>query len=318
MLFLDSERIHRLSAYPALVAALLEMNRAGFDLAERILLSEPKPAKAGNDWLLLPAWRFGRDFGVKLVSVFPDNPQADKPSIQGLYVLFDGTDGRAVATLDGAALTFVKTAANSALAADLLARKDAATLLMIGTGALAPHLAAAHAAVRPIRRIFWWGRRKQAAEAASAAFRAAHDAIEVKPVTDLKAAMAEADIVCAATSAREPIVKGAWLKPGCHLDLVGGYLPEMREADDAALQRATRCYVDWRQTTISVAGDVCAPIRAGLIASADFIDLFQLARGEKAGRLSSDEITWFKSGGGGHEDLAVASHLVARAKAATT
>jgi ornithine cyclodeaminase len=133
--------------------------------------------------------------------------------------------------------------------------------------------------------------------------------LPVEITTDLAAAAGQADIISTATRATAPIIRGAWLKPGCHLDLVGGYLPEMREADDKAFIRATRHYIDARLTTIDVAGDVCQPIAAGLATAADFIDMFDLVRGKELGRQSADEITWFKSGGGGHEDLAVAQHL---------
>ena len=124
MQHLDAERVHKLTDYPGLVAALKQMNREGVDALDRMLLSEAKANGVQNDWLMLPAWRYGRSFGIKLVSVFPENPEADRPAVQGLYALFDGKTGAAIATLDGAALTLVKTAANSAMAADLLARRD--------------------------------------------------------------------------------------------------------------------------------------------------------------------------------------------------
>ncbi|MDY0873455.1 ornithine cyclodeaminase family protein [Dongia rigui] len=308
MLHLDAERIHGLSDYPGLVSALKDMNKRGVDLIDRMLLSQPTRPQGQNDWLLLPAWSFDRYFGIKLVSVFPDNPQQGHPAVQGIYALFEGRKGAAIATLDGAALTLVKTAANSAMASDLLSRKDSHTLLVCGGGALAPHLIAAHCAMRPIKRVLWWNRRPETLDLAP--LRAAGLPVEV--VTELAVAAAQADIISTATRATAPLIEGTWLKPGCHLDLVGGYLPEMREADDAAFRRAPRHYIDARLTTVGVAGDICAPLAAGLTSEDALIDMFQLNRGERPGRQDDQEITWFKSGGGGHEDLAVAQYLYER------
>lgn len=305
MLHLDAERVHALADYPGLVAALKVMNRRGVDCVDRMLLSQPRRGAAQNDWLLLPAWSFDAYFGVKLVSVFPENPRRALPAVQGLYALFDGKTGGAIATLEGAALTLVKTAANSAMAADLLSRPDSEVLLVLGGGALAPHLIAAHCATRPIRRVLWWNRRPEMLD--TRPLLALGLPVEVAP--DLAAAAARADIISTATRATAPLIRGEWLRPGCHLDLVGGYLPDMREADDTAFQRAARHYIDARLTTIGVAGDVCQPIEAGLIKPEDFIDMFELNRGERPGRETAEDITWFKSGGGGHEDLAVAQYL---------
>ena len=310
MQMIDAATLHGLADYPGLVAALSDMNRSGVDQIERYYLSQKRTEGGTNDWLLLPAWWHDRVYGVKLVSVFPGNEAKGLDSVQGSYVLFDGKTGVPIAYLDGAALTLRKTAANSALAADLLARPDAATLTMVGAGALAPYLAAAHAAVRPIKRILWWNRNRS--KLATILAQLHLPGVEVLAVDDLAGAVAAADIVSCATRATQPVVSGDWLKPGVHLDLVGGYLPDMREADDVALQRATACYVDARFTTIEVAGDICQPIAAGLIRAEDIADLGQVIRGERPGRRSSSDITWFKSGGGGHEDLAVADYVVRR------
>jgi ornithine cyclodeaminase len=308
MQIIDAAKLHDLADYPGLVSALREMNRSGVDQIERFYLSQKRAEGGSNDWLILPAWWHDRVYGVKLVSVFPGNEARGLDSVQGSYVLFDGKSGLPIAYLDGAALTLRKTAANSALAADLLARPDASTLLMVGAGALAPYLAAAHAAVRPIKRILWWNRSRS--KLAAVIDQLDLPGIEINVVDDLAAAVATADIVSCATRATQPVVFGDWLKPGAHLDLVGGYLPEMREADDTALQRASRLYVDARFTTIEVAGDICQPVASGLVAATAFIDLAEVIRGDKPGRLSAAEITWFKSGGGGHEDLAVADYIV--------
>jgi len=310
MRVVGAEETHRLLDYPGLVEALRDLFRRGVDKVERMLLSEELPQGGHNDWLLLPAWQHGRHQGVKLVSVYPGNEARGIASVQGLYVLFDGTNGLPLFAVDGAALTLRKTAANSALAATYLARRDATTLLMLGAGAMAPHLIEAHAAVRPIRRVLVWNRTAARAEALAKSL--GHlPKLSIAVVGDLAAAVAEVDVISAATMAKEPLIRGSWLRPGQHLDLVGGYLEDMREADDEAVRRA-RIFVDARFTAAAHAGDICQPLAAGLIADSDITDSFQLARGERPGRCSADEITLFKSGGGGHEDLGTAQYLLGR------
>src|SRR6185295_16069072 len=230
-------------------------------------------------------------------------------SVQGLYVLFDGTNGLPLAAIDGAAITLWKTAANSALAATYLARRDARTLLMVGAGALAPYLARAHCAARPIAKVMIWNRTATNAERMAAAL--ARPGLTVEVVSDLAAAVARADLVSCATMATTPVIQGAWLPPGVHVDLVGAYRPEMREADDAAIGRA-RVFIDAWFTAGEHCGDICQPVAAGLLKKDDITDTFQLARGERPGRSREDEITLFKSGGGGHEDLGTAQHILAR------
>jgi ornithine cyclodeaminase len=139
----------------------------------------------------------------------------------------------------------------------------------------------------------------------------ARPGLTVTVADDLASAVARADIVSCATMATTPVIKGAWLSPGAHLDLVGGYRPDMREADDEAVRRA-RVFIDAWFTAADHCGDICQPLAAGLLRKEDITDTFQLARGERPGRLREDEITLFKSGGGGHEDLGTAQHILAR------
>jgi alanine dehydrogenase len=311
MLWLGAESVRHCGEFADLVPAIQTMNRDGTDLVERVLLSQPakdgpQNASGQNDWLMLPAWQFGRCFGIKIANVFPGNAARNLASVQGAYLLFDGETGETLCGMDGAMLTLRKTAANSAAAADWLARKDASVLCMVGAGALAPHLVEAHCSIRPIRKVLWWNRSKASLGHAIDLMRALLPEVEFQAVDDLAKAVAAADIVSCATMATDPLVEGAWLKPGAHLDLVGGYRPDMREADDDCIRRAARHYVDARFTTLDVAGDLTRPIAAGVLPEAAIIDLQQVARGEKPKRLFDDEITWFKSGGGGHEDLATA------------
>src|SRR5579871_2924163 len=168
MRYVAADEVHRLLDYPSLVEALRELFRRGCDRVERFGLTQPLPDGRQNDWLLLPAWQFGRHQGIKLVSLYTDNESKGIATVQGLYVLFDGTNGLPVLAVDGAAITLRKTAANSALAATYLARKDSHTLLMLGAGAMALPLIEAHCAVRPIKRVLIWNRTRARAESAAA------------------------------------------------------------------------------------------------------------------------------------------------------
>ena len=220
----------------------------------------------------------------------------------GLYLLLDGKTGEPQALIDGQRLTQWRTACASALAASYLAREDASRLLVIGAGALSPFLVKAHSAVRPIKSVRIWNRTPANAEKVAAALRA--EGLPAEAAGDLGAEMAEADIVSSATISNEPLVRGAQLKTGAHVDLVGGFTPTMREADDAAITRA-RVYVDTRAGATKEAGDIVQPLASGVLkADAIVADLHELARGQKKGRQSADEITLFKSVGAALEDLA--------------
>jgi len=205
--------------------------------------------------------------------------------------------------MDARTLTAWRTAAASALAARYLARQDAAHLVMVGAGALAPHLVRAHASVRPISRVTLWNRTRS--RAVSLAFGLAVTGIETIVTDDLPAAVRTADIVSCATLASEPVIRGAWLKKGAHVDLVGAFTPKMRECDDQAMKRA-RVYVD-TPTALKEAGDIARPLKSGAIKRADIRgDLSDLCSGRAKGRTSASQITLFKSVGTAIEDLAAA------------
>lgn len=246
----------------------------------------------------------------QIANVFPGNHRRGLPSILGAYVLFDGNTGELLGCIDGPAETNVKTACNSAVASRFLARPDASTMLMMGAGALAPYLIAAHASIRPIRRVMTWNRTTEKAKALPQ--RLSKQGFRVEAVTDPAEAAAEADLVSCATYSTEPILKGEWLKQGAHVDLVGSYRPDLRESDDDVMRKAGRLFVDERSSTVGVSGDVIEPVRKGLVEPGEITDLFELAQGRKPGRRSDHEITVFKSGGGGHEDLATAMFLFER------
>ncbi|NGN43291.1 ornithine cyclodeaminase family protein [Mesorhizobium sp. CGMCC 1.15528] len=279
-----------------------------------------RPTGAASTLLLMPAWSdFNADgvsdgghIGVKIVTVSPDNNAIAKPAVMGLYLLLDGTTGEPQALIDGQRLTQWRTACASALAASYLAREDASKLLIVGAGALAPFLAKAHSAVRPIKQVRIWNRTPANAEKVAADLRA--EGIDAAASADLDADLGWADIVSSATISTTPLIKGALLKPGTHVDLVGGFTPTMRESDDDAIRRA-RVYVDTRAGATKEAGDIVQPLASGVLKAEDIVaDLHELARDQKRGRESDDEITLFKSVGAALEDLAAGIAVYERSK----
>jgi ornithine cyclodeaminase/alanine dehydrogenase-like protein (mu-crystallin family) len=254
--------------------------------------------------LLMPAWRQDAMFGVKVVSVFPGNGVRGLPSVSASYLLCDGETGQHLALIDGGEITRRRTAAASALAGSYLAREDARSLLIVGSGHVAGLMADAYRAVRPIESVMVWNIRPTGAERLAARLGA-------KPVSDLAAAVAQADIISCATLAREPLVRGEWLRPGTHLDLIGGFTPAMREADDEAVRRA-RVFID-TDAALAEAGDLIDPIAHGVLRREDIAgSLFSLCRGETLGRRDPAEITLFKSVGSALEDLAAAGLAYAK------
>ena len=271
----------------------------------------PTDGESDATLLLMPAWQVGHHIGIKLVTVFPDNVKLSLPSVMGAYLLLDAKTGMPLALIDGPSLTLRRTAAASALAARYLAREDCERLLMVGTGALAPHLILAHAAVRPVCNVLVWGR--DPAKAKRLARRLDRSDFRVVATTDLEGAARGAQIISCATMSREPLIRGDWLQAGTHLDLVGGFTPEMREADDVAVAKA-RVFVDTREGAMAEAGDIVQPLADGVIGADDIAgDLFDLTRGNRAGRRFYDQITLFKSVGTALEDLAAAQLTVQQA-----
>jgi ornithine cyclodeaminase len=313
MRVIGPSEVHAALDFPSLVESLRQMFRSGCEVPLRHHHTIELPGGQPDATLLLmPAWQSGRHIGVKIVNVFPGNAEAGIPSVQGAYVLMDGRTGRPLALLDGQALTLRRTAAASALAASYLARPDCERLLMVGTGALAPHLVEAHASVRPIRNVLIWGRSPE--KAAKLAQRLDRRNLKVAATEDLAGAVRGAHVISCATLASEPLIRGAWLPLGVHLDLVGGFTPAMREADDEAVARA-RVFVDTRAGAGKEAGDIVQPLRSGVLGEDDIAgDLFELTRGSRAGRRFHDQITLFKSVGTALEDLAAAQLAYERAR----
>jgi alanine dehydrogenase len=309
--FVSAAAIDRALDYPALVEALRQAFAGDWTVPVRHHHAIPMPnGEPEQTLLLMPAWDAGRSVGVKMVTITPGNGSRGLPAVQGIYLLLDGLTGAPKALMEGKQLTVRRTAAASALAAKYCARPDAALHLMVGTGALSQPLIEAHRAVRPIRQTRIWGR--DVARTAAYAKDLAGRGLAVEAVADLEAAAREADVISCATLSTAPLIKGDWLKPGAHLDLVGAYLPEMRESDDEAVRRAT-LFVDTRGGALKEGGDIVQPLKAGVIVEGDIAaDLFDLCRGRHPGRRSAEEITLFKSVGTAIEDLAAAQLMLQR------
>jgi len=267
------------------------------------------PSSGMATMTVTPAWSGdgARFVGCRIAMTFPAEAGPPPRAESGCYVLMSGDTGETLAVIDGAALSAVRGAATAALAARHLARDDAAHLVVIGAGLLGPHLVRAHRAVRPIERVTLWSRTRSRAVATAFALSAA--GIEPTIADDLQEAVGEADIVSCATRARLPVLHGAWLKKGAHVDLAGSVAASAREADDAAIQRA-RVYVDSRTTAPKASGDIAIPLKAGIVEAEDIAgDLSELCRGAVKGRRRKDEITLFKATGLAVADLAVAAAL---------
>lgn len=311
--WIDAGTVHRALPFAALADALAKAFASGCHAPLRTVhrldgLGETVAEAAAPRLLMMPAWD-AHHLGVKLVNVVPANRARSRPSVSAVYVLF-GDDGAPLALLDGAALTVRRTAAASALASRRLSRPDARTLLIVGTGELAPFMALAHCTVRAFERVLVWGRRPEAADALAHEL-GAQLTQPVRAATDLADAVADACVISCATTSTAPLVRGDWVRPGTHVDLVGAFTPAMRESDDALIARAS-VFVDTRDGALAEAGDLVQAAAAGAFSPERVVaDLPQLARGEHAGRASAGEVTVFKSVGTALQDLAAARMVVA-------
>ncbi|WP_428603643.1 ornithine cyclodeaminase family protein [Sedimenticola sp.] len=263
-----------------------------------------------NTLLNRAAWIEQLGIAVKTATIFPGNgeQQPPLPSVNTLVTLFDDQTGVPRALLDGAMVTKWKTATDSVLGAQLLARPDSERLLIVGAGTVARSLVSAYSALFPgLKRIQIWNRTDD--KAAALADELTGPAIPVNAVSDLAGAVSEADIVSTATLSQEPILRGDWVTPGTHVDLIGAFRPDMREADDVLLLKS-ELFVDARETTLEHIGELCIPLQRGVI-DASFVrgDLYDLCNGGP-GRSSDQSITLYKNGGGAHLDLMTADYLL--------
>jgi len=302
MLVLNEEQTRTALPFPELIDTIGDMFRSDCIMPVRHHHDMDAPGEATAVMLLMPAWVPGDHIGVKILNLFPDNHLRSLPTIIGRYLLSSGKTGEMLAMVEGGELTARRTAATSALAARYLAREDAETMLMVGTGRLSLNLMEAHAVVRPLKRFLIWGRNKDKAEETAKQARAI--GLDAVVADELATPVREADIISCATLSSEPLIRGEWLKPGAHLDLIGAYKPTMRESDDEAVRRSS-IFVDTRAGALKEGGDIVQPIEAGIILKEDIkAEMAELAHGRHPGRTSAEEITLFKSVGAALEDLA--------------
>ena len=297
----DAESVHRLLPYEELIPALMEMHEGEMPVGDGVYTDDPEGT--GNMFVTLPGWLGGRLIVVKMVGVFPANRDRNPPmgSVLGAVAAFDAENGAPVFVADGEAMTYRKTAAISGLGTALLAPPKPRKLLIVGAGGLGPHVAMAHITARPsISSLRIWNRTAPRAEALAADLRA--QGIRAEASQDLDAAVAEADVISCVTMSRKPLVKGALLKPGAHVDLVGAYLPDMREADDDTMRRGTvfTCCDRGRDEV----GELTLPVATGALSWDDIRgDAFGIVQGRNTGRSSENEITVYKNIGGAHQDV---------------
>jgi ornithine cyclodeaminase/alanine dehydrogenase-like protein (mu-crystallin family) len=303
MKFFSADATRQGLPFGPLIAALRAMFEHGCEVPPRHVHEISGVDGAALTSLVMPAWLTGRYYGVKIVNVAPANAARGLPALHSTYILYDATRGTPLAWIDGDEITARRTAAASALAASWLARDDAHRLALIGAGQVARLLAEAHRTVRPIDRVAVWARSPPAALALVAELES--QGFAARAAASVEAAVADADIVSCATLAEEPLVCGHWLRAGSHLDLIGGFTPSMREADDACFAAAA-LYVDTREA-LQKSGDLLGPMARGVFTPGDVRGTLEdLARGRAAGRRSAQERTVFKSVGSALEDLAAA------------
>ncbi|GGH33191.1 ornithine cyclodeaminase [Cribrihabitans marinus] len=285
---------------------LTEALAAGHDLP-RAEIGDTFLYRDPDTLLSRAAWIDGLGMAVKTATLFPGNSEHGEPVVNGSVSLFDDRNGTLAALIDFHLVTKWKTAADSLLAARRLAAPDSREILIVGAGTVGQSLCEAFAAGFPDARIRLWNRTRAKAEAL------ARKVAAVELADDLPQAVTRADIVVCATMSTDPVIRGEWLRPGQHLNLIGAYRPDMREADDAALRRA-RIFVDSVDTTADHIGEIRIPLEAGLITREDLIaDFYDLA----AFTAKPDDITLFKNGGGAHLDLMTSRHILGKWQGAT-
>ena len=309
--YFDKRDIEEALSYPELIEKLRDAFQKDYQVPER--LHYPYDSGQGKEMstlLLMPSWKNEHFVGLKILTISPYNSEKNLATIQGIYLLMDAKDGQILAQFDAKSLTNLRTAAASALASSYLSKKHSRSMLMIGTGALAPALIKAHCAVRHIEKVWVWGRNYDKARQIAKGL--SMRGVEIAPVKRIEDHVSEVDIISTATSSENPLVFGKLLRPGQHLDLVGAYKPTWREADDEAIINSS-VYVDTRTGTLKESGELLIPMEKGMISSNHIkAELFDLCKQNHQGRTSDEEKTVFISVGCALEDLAAAEHVWAK------
>lgn len=310
MLQIDKQTIFENLPYSEFIPFLKEAFQQDFSVPQRMHASFGNGIGENPSTLLvMPAWQDGRFLGIKSITISPYNKKFDLPTLQGVYILFNAENGSPLAVFDASAITARRTAAKSAVASSFLTRSDPENLLMVGTGTLSTELIQAHCTMHPIRKVYIWEHTEGEGQKVIERLPEMDQKFEV--ADDLSQVVPEADIISVATMSADPLVRGKWLQPGQHLDMVGAYRPDMREADDEALARSS-LFID-HDDAFHETGDLAIPLENGIINKQDVrATLFELCRGKSKGRSSDDEITFFKSTGHALEDLSAALFVFKR------
>lgn len=304
----DRENVASSLQYRILIEALRKAFGSKITAPERVQHTIKNKNGSDATLLLMPAWKIGEHIGIKIVSVFPENTTNNMNAVHANYFLMNANDGKPVAVMDGTELTLRRTACASALAADYLVNKNVDTLLMIGTGNLAPHMIKAHCVVRNYSRILIWGRNEEKAKRLALSLNIKDKEILAK--NDLKEALNVADVISCATLTQKPLIVGDWIKPGQHLDLVGAFTPDMAEVDSKAIAMS-KVVVDTYEGALSESGELINALKEGRIKKKHILsDLRELVLEEKNIRKDSNDITLFKSVGTALEDLAAAELVI--------
>lgn len=309
--FVSGAEVRRILTYPACIEvvrqAMIETSRRNVTLPLRHGM--PLPGGRGLFGMMYGYLGSPESFGIKLVSLFPGNAAAGLSSHMGLLVLYEARHGKPVAIMDGSAVTAIRTAAASAVATDALARRDAATLAILGTGEQAGSHLQAIPVVREIRKVRVWGRNPEHVKAFIENHgRGARATIE--PADSVAAAIADADIVCAVTSSPIPILFGRDVRPGTHVNLVGSSFPDKAEADSELVVKS-RYFIDYRESTLAQAGEFLKAKAEGAVNDGHIVaEIGAVLAGHATGRGNADDITVYKSLGIAAQDLAAAGYVL--------
>ncbi len=306
MQHISAQQIRQATRYGDLIVTLADFFGGEINVPMRQHITVRRPGKSDTTTLLMPAWLDDGPLGVKIVNIFPDNAHQNLPSVHGIYNLFDGRTGVPIATMDGTELTARRTAATAALATLWISAETASSLLIVGTGRVAREMIEAYAGVRDWKSIRVWGRSPAKAAALIRATEFRYSGIQYEVAEDLETAVRCSDVIATATLSRQPLILGEWVSPGAHVDLIGAYRRDMREADGELLRRANAIFADTVTGVIAEGGDILMAIEEGTLPAEPLTgDLHDIARGLAWDR-NADDITVFKSVGAAVEDLAAA------------
>lgn len=305
MKVISAEEVHAALSYPQLIDALEEAYAKEFTMPPRQVFLLDEEDDNHDAFALLPSWN-SDVIGVKAFTYFP-NPKPGNKSLYSQILLFNRENGEPLALVDGTSVTFWRTAGISGLATRMLSREDSSTMLLLGTGNLAPYMIHANASVRNLKKILVWGRDTSKAEAVIKGVEGEYSGIEFAAVTDLQSACGEADIIVSATGSHEPLVMGDWVKPGTHTDFIGNHHATKRECDTALVVKS-RVFADSRVNLFKEGGEILVPISEGKFSKEDVAgELTEMCARSIPLRQNDEEITLFKSIGMAMSDLVGAS-----------